>query len=50
MDGKVFARIVHDVQMLIGIKEEEQLEVEPLSLWDNKEGNIKYGINYSNDR
>ena len=45
--GKVLARIVRDIQILIGIKEEEQLEIEPLSLWDNKEGNIKYGINYS---
>ena len=47
MGGKVLARIVRDIQILIGIKEEEQLEIEPLSLWDNKEGNIKYGINYS---
>ena len=46
--GKVFARIIHDIQTLIGIKEDEQIITEPLSLWDNKEGNIKYGINYSN--
>ena len=45
--GKVFARIIHDIQTLIGIKEDEQVITEPLSLWDNKEGNIKYGINYS---
>lgn len=49
-DGKVLQRIVRDIQNLIGIKEEERLEVEPLSLWDNKEGNIRYGINYSNVR
>ena len=47
-DGKLFARIVHDVQMLMGIREEEQIEAVPLSLWDNKEGNIRYGVNYSN--
>ena len=47
VDGKIFARIVRDIQTLIGIKEDECLEIEPLSLWDNKEGNIKYGINYS---
>lgn len=47
MDGKVFAKIVHDIQTLIGVKEDEQLEIETLSLWDNKERNIKYGINYS---
>lgn len=47
VDGKVLARIVHDIQTLVGIKEDEHLEIEPLSLWDNREGNIKYGINYS---
>ncbi|MDD5922748.1 MAG: type I-E CRISPR-associated endonuclease Cas1e [Eubacteriales bacterium] len=46
--GKILARIVHDIQTLIGVDEKEQIEVEPLSLWDNKQGNIKYGINYSN--
>ena len=34
--------------MLMGIREEEQIEAVPLSLWDNKEGNIRYGVNYSN--
>lgn len=49
VDGKVFSRIVHDIQTLIGVKEGEYLETESLSLWDNKEGNIRYGINYSKD-
>lgn len=49
VDGKVLARIIHDVQMLVGVEDKELLEVETLNLWDNKEGNIKYGINYSND-
>ena len=49
MDGKVFSMIVADIQTLIGIKEDEKIETEPLSLWDNKEENIKYGINYSKD-
>lgn len=48
-DGKILARMVHDIQTLIGITKDEELEVEPLSLWDDKEGNIKYGINYSED-
>lgn len=47
MNGKVFAGIVRDIQSLIGIKEDERLEIEPLSLWDNKDGNTQYGINYS---
>ena len=48
VDGKIFGQIVQDIQMLIGIKESELLEAEPLNLWDEKEKNIKYGINYSN--
>ena len=48
VDGKIFGQIVQDIQMLIGIKESELIEAEPLNLWDEKEKNIKYGINYSN--
>lgn len=46
-DGKTFARIVRDIQALIGVQEDEQVAVEPLNLWDDKEGTIKYGVNYS---
>jgi CRISPR-associated protein Cas1 len=46
MDGKILARIVDDIQTLLGVKEEEKLFIEPLSLWDDKEGNIRYGVNY----
>lgn len=49
VDGKIFAQIVQDIQMLIGVKESELLEAETLNLWDEKEKNIKYGINYSNN-
>lgn len=46
-DGKTFARIVRDIQVLIGVQEDEQVAVDPLNLWDDKEGTIKYGVNYS---
>ena len=46
-NGKLLARIVHDIQILIDVKEDERLEIEPLNLWDDKEGNMRYGINYS---
>lgn len=49
-DGKILARMVHDVQALMGIREDETLDLEPLSLWDNREGNIRYGINYSDEK
>lgn len=47
VDGKIFSRIVRDLQELMGVSENEKIEVESLRLWDNKEENIKYGINYS---
>lgn len=50
MDGKLFARIVRDIQFLIGVSDsdvEHTIEIEPLSLWDNREESVKYGINYS---
>ena len=46
-DGKIFARIIRDIQTLIGIQDDEQITVDPLNLWDDKEGAIKYGVNYS---
>ena len=48
-DGKTFARIVRDIQFLIGIgaQEDEQIIVDPLNLWDDKEETIKYGVNYN---
>ncbi|MCI1305715.1 MAG: type I-E CRISPR-associated endonuclease Cas1e [Lachnospiraceae bacterium] len=48
-DGRILARIVRDIQILIGIKSDERFEVEPLSLWDDKKGAIKYGVNYSDE-
>ena len=44
-NGKVLSRIIRDIQNLMGIDGDEQLEVEPLSLWDDKEGGLRYGIN-----
>ncbi|WP_270303991.1 type I-E CRISPR-associated endonuclease Cas1e [Baileyella intestinalis] len=46
-DGKTFARIVGDIQTLIGVQDDEQIAIDPLNLWDDKEGSIKYGVNYS---
>jgi len=48
-DGKILVRIVRDIQILIGVKSDERFEVEPLSLWDDKRGTIKYGVNYSDE-
>jgi CRISPR-associated protein Cas1 len=48
-DGKILARMVRDIQRLIGVQGKEQIEIEPLNLWDDKGKNIQYGINYSED-
>ncbi len=47
VDGKILKRMVKDLQMLLEIPEEEQIEAEPLSLWDDKEKLVPYGVNYS---
>lgn len=48
-DGKLLGRIVRDLQDLLSISEEDQITLEPLSLWDDKKGTVPYGINYSGD-
>lgn len=46
-DGKLLVRIVDDIQKLLEIDPDESVEAVPLSLWDNKEGLVAYGVNYS---
>lgn len=46
VDGKVLARIVKDIQSLLGIEDNEKINVETLSLWDDKQGSVSYGVNY----
>ena len=45
VDGKVLARIVKDIQILLGVEEDEEINVETLSLWDDKQGSVSYGVN-----
>lgn len=40
---------MRDLQDLLSISEEDQITLEPLSLWDDKKGTVPYGINYSGD-
>lgn len=46
-DGKFFARVVKDMQDLLNVEDDEKISIEPISLWDDKEGLVKYGVNYS---
>ena len=47
MDGKLLKRIVKDLQALLEIPEDNQIEAETLSLWDDKTKLVSYGVNYS---
>ena len=48
-DGKILVRIVKDLQNLLSIDPDDQISIDPLHLWDDKDGSIAYGINYSED-
>lgn len=46
-EGKIIKTAVNDIQNLFDISQTEQVEADLVNLWDDKEGNVKYGINYS---
>lgn len=45
VDGKLMARIVKDLQYLLGI-ENDEIIADTISLWDDKEKLVKYGVSY----
>lgn len=49
-DGKLLERIVKDLQNLLDISEEDNITAESLSLWDDKDRLVEYGVNYSEER
>lgn len=46
-DGKIIKKAVQDIQNLLNVSEEDQVEADIVNLWDEKEGEVEYGINYS---
>lgn len=44
---RLMKQIVKDIQYLMDIEEDDQFEIDQIQLWDEKEGEIEYGINYS---
>lgn len=46
VDGKLMARIVADIQYLFEIDDIDELIIETLSLWDDKEKLVKHGVSY----
>ncbi len=49
VDGKIMSRILQDLQFLLEIEEEEALQADLMSLWDDKERLVSFGVNYSED-
>lgn len=49
VDGKLIQRIVKDLQYLMDVTLEEEISVDIINLWDDKENHAKYGVNYSED-
>lgn len=48
-EGKLMPQIVKDIQCLMEIEAEEQIEIENMSLWDEKAEKVEYGVNYSEE-
>lgn len=48
-EGKLMPQIVKDIQCLMEIEAEEQIEIESMSLWDEKAEKVEYGVNYSEE-
>ena len=41
--------MVKDIQNLLEVEEDQFFEVDSISLWDDKERLVSYGVNYSED-
>lgn len=48
-ESKLLERIVKDIQNLLELEEEQNFEIDSISLWDDKERLVSYGVNYSED-
>ncbi|MDO5028606.1 MAG: type I-E CRISPR-associated endonuclease Cas1e [Bacillota bacterium] len=47
VDGKLMKQIVKDIQFLLDVEEDENIDIDTINLWDDKENLVKYGVNYS---
>lgn len=46
VDGKIMEKVVKDLQYLLGTEVEDEILVNTISLWDDKEELVSYGISY----
>ncbi len=47
VDGKIMKKVVSDLQYLLGVVKEEEISVDTISLWDDKNELVSYGVSYS---
>ena len=49
VDGKLIVRIIQDIQHLFDLDDDEELLVDTLSLWDDKDMLVKHGVSYKEE-
>jgi CRISPR-associated protein Cas1 len=47
VDGKIMKRIVKDTQQLMAITDDEEVLIDTINLWDDKDELVQHGVNYS---
>ena len=48
-ETKLLERMVKDIQNLLEVEEDQFFEIDSISLWNDKERLVSYGVNYSED-
>src|SRR5699024_9751778 len=46
VDGKIMKKIVRDLQYLMDVEIDEEMRIDAINLWDDKERLVKNGVNY----
>lgn len=46
VDGKIMKKIVRDLQYLMDVEIDEEMRIDAINLWDDKERLVKHGVNY----
>ncbi|WP_350343189.1 type I-E CRISPR-associated endonuclease Cas1e [Proteinivorax tanatarense] len=46
VDGKIIKTIVKDLQHLMDVKVDEEITIDTINLWDDKEELVKHGVSY----
>ncbi len=47
VDGKIMEKIVKDLQYLLEIEKKDEINIDTMSLWDDKTELVNYGVSYS---